>query len=189
LDRGCAQSWLSISVLMLGIAAPLSGIEAKPGASDPQVLPAAAWTSRCAPAPTNADFSGQMPMETSGAGKTCSVDSTAISALVQLTESPGSDLSAQLFQASLDGRVTSGGASVMHLSSAEATSIAGDLDALPPDEKPTGAKIPEPATLALFGAGMITTARVLRIKRQSKYRLRTITERFSRAQLQSVAGD
>src|ERR1019366_7904758 len=60
---------------------------------------------------------------------------------------------------------------------------------VPPDEKPRGAKIPEPATLALFGAGMITTARVLRIKRQSKYRLRTITERFSRAQLQSVAGD
>ena len=128
-------------------------------------------------------------MATSGAGRTCSVDSTAIPALFQLTESAESDLSAQLFEASSDVLGAGGGASLMHLSSAEATSIAGDLDALPPDEKPTGAKIPEPATLALFGAGMITTARVLRIKRQSKYRLRTITERFSRAQLQSVAGD
>ena len=123
-------------------------------------------------------------MATSGAGKPCSVDSTAIDALVNITESPGSDLSVQLFVASLDGMDTDRRTSLMHLSSVEATSIAGYLDALPPDERPTGAKVPEPATLALFGAGMITIARMSRIKRQPKDLLRTTVARLSHAHLQ-----
>jgi PEP-CTERM motif len=39
---------------------------------------------------------------------------------------------------------------------------------MPADEKPPGAKVPEPATMVLLATGLITTSRVARAKRQPR---------------------
>ena len=59
-----------------------------------------------------------------------------------------------------DGRLPAG--------SAPAASLGMDVDSSPPDDAPTGtgAKVPEPATPALLGTGLIGIASAIRIKRR-----------------------
>ncbi len=49
-----------------------------------------------------------------------------------------------------------------------------DQTALPADKTPTGAKVPEPATMVLLGMGMIAMSRVARAKRQPRKQSRQV---------------
>jgi len=68
--------------------------------------------------------------------------------------------------------------------SAAAASLVMDVNSSPPDDAPTGngAKVPEPATLALLGNGLIGIASAIRIKRRPQG-----FSRFTWARLGSAA--
>ena len=178
LDYRRTQPWLSIAVLMLCTLAPLLGVEINVHGA--QTVSGAVWDFSCdAPQPNPG------PQPAGDPGQPCSTSLP----LVETAELAGTEWVPVRLEDRFGNRQSSAGQTLKRISGAPVSSFAADLDALPPDEKPTGTKIPEPATLALLGAGMITAARVLRIKRKPKDLLRTTVARFSSAHPQSVGGD
>jgi hypothetical protein len=170
-------AWLSIAVLMQWSVAPLHGVEINVNGS--QSMSGIVWNFGC-----DVPHPNPVPQGTSDPGRPCSTSLP----LVETAELAGTEWIPDRLEDRFGNRQSSAGQTLNRISGAPVSSFAADLDALPPDEKPTGTKIPEPATLALLGAGMITAARVLRIKRKPKDLLRTTVARFSSAHPQSVGG-
>jgi hypothetical protein len=108
---------------------------------------------------------------------------------VRTAELSGAGWTSMRFEGRLDTPEFNDDGLVNHVMSAQATPSLADLDALPPDQKPTGTKVPEPATLALLGVGLITASSAARIKRLPKDLFRTAFARFSSAQPHSIPGD
>ena len=168
-------AWLSIALLMLWSVAPLHAVEINVSGSES--MSGSAWDFGC-----NVPHPNPVPQGTSESGRPCSISLP----LVETPELAGTEWIPDRLEDRFSNRQSSG---LNRISSAPLGSFAADLDAPPPNEKPTGTKVPEPATLALLGAGMITAARVLRIKRQPRDLLRTTVARFSSAHLRSAGGD
>lgn len=66
-----------------------------------------------------------------------------------------------------------------HASAAQDIPLVDDQTTPPADETPTGAKVPEPATMVLLGMGMITMSRVARAKRQPRKQSRQVPRLIS----------
>ena len=60
----------------------------------------------------------------------------------------------------------------------QAATFVAEVAAVPPDEAPTGTKVPEPSTLFLLVGGMIAMSRVLRVRTQPKNLLRMAAARM-----------
>jgi len=181
--------WWAIAVLLVGIAVPLLGIEVKTGVSEQRIMSGAVWERGCGEAQNDGQYRGQMPEDTSPAGRSCSMDPDAEYALARTAELSDAGLKAERFEERLAALDSSGSGSFNRASNAQATLFAGELDALPPDEKPTGAKVPEPTTLLLLGGGMVAAARASRIKSHPRNLLRAIATRLNRSQLNPASGD
>lgn len=183
------QVWWAIAVLLVGIAVPLLGIEVKAGISERRMMPGTAWADSCGATQRDAELQGQMPDETSSTGRSCSIGSDVEYALLKTSELSGPGLTVESFEQRLAALDSSGSRSFNRASNAQATLVARELDALPPDEKPAGAKVPEPTTLLLLGGGMIAAARASRIKSHPRSLLRAIGTRFRSPQLSPASGD
>lgn len=115
--------------------------------------------------------------ETSFAVKPCSPSGGVP---LETTEFSPAGWTADRFEATL-GAPDLAGESNRQLSTEQAASFVAELAAPTPDETPSGAKVPEPATLVLLGVGMIATSGLSRIKRQPKSVLRVAVTRFGMA--------
>jgi len=96
---------------------------------------------------------------------------------VETIESSGAGSMADRFDVSYGAPEFDGSGGVVQVSSTPAATFVAEVAALPPDEAPSGTKVPEPATLVLLGMGMIAMARLSRIKGQPKQLLRLATAR------------
>jgi hypothetical protein len=188
LDLKRTQSCLSVAVLLVGMAASLRAAEVRASGSDPGAVSGATWDSRCSAARRGAEYRDATLDQTLQSERTCSLDSAGRGALVETAELSPVKSSTNRFEESISAQ-ESGGGILPRLSSAQATSFVAEVAAAPPQEAPTGSRVPEPATLALLGVGLITIARASRIKRVPKNLLRMAAARFSSEQLHSASGD
>lgn|GEM_PF-4584400 len=177
-----ASGWLSISVLLVGTTAPVWGHAVNAvGDAGSESLSGMAWDAGCqtsqsetrggGSAGVSADASG-VNAEQSYEGRYCAMASTGEGVLVEATAWSGAGWIQNPRDAGTGMADIGDGGGLKSVSSAPTTSFVADLSAVAPDEIPTRAKVPEPATLALLGAGLITMARVSRIKRQPRSNLR-----------------
>lgn len=184
-----ARVWLSVAVLVVQIAAPLRGIKFNAGVSDPEIMPGSVWTRGCDDVQRDGTRHVPITGETTPVGQSCSMGSSAGVVLAEAAELTGEGMRAEKFDASLDALESGDRGRFKRAGSAPVTFLLGELDALPPDEKPTGAKVPEPTTFLLLGGGMIAASRVSRIKTRPKSLLRAIAARSNGPQLHSASGN
>lgn len=132
------------------------------------------WNRGCDTNRSGSLYQEANPTEQAQAGKVCTMDP----AQVESAQLSGTEWAAARFERRFGSPELSDEGSFEQGSSAHQTSYAADLDSLPPDEKPIGTKVPEPATIALLGVGMVTVARVSRFNRQGKSPLSLAAARF-----------
>jgi hypothetical protein len=162
------QSWISVAVLLVSIAAPLQSHEvtvAESGVAGLGVMAEISGNGTCEAEQEPRDRTGLYAV--SYVRQTCFADGGV---LVGADYSSGG-WTANRFEESL-GNSHFGDPGLRQVSSAQAASIVAELAAGTPNETPAGTKVPEPATLVLVGAGMIATSGLSRIKRQPKVALR-----------------
>jgi hypothetical protein len=152
------QSWVNASVLMASLTMLLLGNTPSAAVENTGALPFAAeiaWASDC---------------QTVG-GAMCGAPAFSASnvAPVEFPETPlgplwGNERLAGTWAARQftleDGQPQAG--------MAQGIPLVDDQTTPSTDEKPTGAKVPEPATMVLLGMGMITISRVARTRRQTR---------------------
>jgi len=87
-------------------------------------------------------------------------------AVVEFSETPGTAWSGDRYARNWAGWEFAAEDGQMPASSMREALSLDSQPAPPADQTPIGAKVPEPATMILLGAGMITVSRVARTKRQ-----------------------
>jgi hypothetical protein len=95
-------------------------------------------------------------------------------ALVEYSEIPDTVWSSDPFTASWAGSQFTAEDGQAKPTRAQEIPLMDDAAVMSADEKPPGAKVPEPATMVLLGIGLITMSRVTRTKRQPQEHSRKI---------------